>query len=138
MMDGAPAHWRSRALSLGHGAFHGLQVSSRLHLIVGFVTIFYPWDHEQGGKVQSAISGLFGFKDTLLCLSLQVLVLGAFKKGSKPDRQDICSILKAGGATLLRFAEAIVPGADLAIMNLDTPRSDHKVCAVGDYTSVPF
>jgi hypothetical protein len=64
------------------------------------------------------------------CLRLdcvQVVVYGTFKKDSKPDRQDITSILKAGGAVLLSLAEALAHGADLAIMRADLPSSDAKV-----------
>ena len=56
----------------------------------------------------------------------QVHVLGQFKAGDKPNRAELVSILKAGGASLVGAAE---PGVDLAIMHSRTPRNNPKVIA---------
>ena len=56
----------------------------------------------------------------------QVHVLGQFKAGEKPNRAELESILKAGGASLVDAAE---PRVDLAIMHSSTPRDNPKVIA---------
>ena len=56
----------------------------------------------------------------------QVHVLGQFKAGEKPNRAELESILKAGGARLVDAAE---PGVDLAIMHSSTPHDNPKVIA---------
>ena len=53
-------------------------------------------------------------------------VLGKFKAGEKPNRQEIESIVKAGGARLVDAAEAA--SADLVIMHPSTPRNQPKAC----------
>lgn len=53
-------------------------------------------------------------------------VLGKFKLGEKPNRQEIESIVKAGGARLIDAAEAA--SADLVIMHPSTPRDQPKAC----------
>lgn len=59
---------------------------------------------------------------------LQVHVLGQFKGGEKPNRPEIESILKAGGAKLVDSTEAASAGTDLVIMHPSTPRDHPKVC----------
>ena len=52
--------------------------------------------------------------------------MGQFKAGEKPNRAELESILKAGGASLVDAAE---PRVDLAIMHSSTPHDNPKVSA---------
>ena len=56
----------------------------------------------------------------------QVHVLGHFKADEKPNRAELESILKAGGASLVDAAE---PRVDLAIMHSSTPHDNPRVIA---------
>jgi hypothetical protein len=55
-----------------------------------------------------------------------VHVLGKFKVGEKPNREEIESIVKAGGAQLVDAAEAAA--ADLVIMHPSMPHDHPKAC----------
>lgn len=57
----------------------------------------------------------------------QACIVGAFKKGALPSREDLGCILRAGGAHTLPVAEALSSGADLAIIAPGRPRSDPQV-----------
>ena len=64
----------------------------------------------------------------------QVHVLGQFKAGEKPNRAELESILKAGGASLVDAAE---PRVDLAVMHSSTPRDNPKVKFEKPYSCSP-
>lgn len=51
----------------------------------------------------------------------------SFTKGCKPERAELVSILRAGGATVLTLAQALAQGADLAILQPGKQRSDPQV-----------
>lgn len=54
-------------------------------------------------------------------------VQASFSKGYKPERAELASILRAGGATVLTHAQALTQGADLAVLLPGKPRSDPQV-----------
>lgn len=59
-------------------------------------------------------------------LVCQVHILGKFKGGEKPNRAEVESILKAGGARLVDSAEAA--SADLVIAHPSLSRDNAEVC----------
>ena len=59
----------------------------------------------------------------------QVCVHGTFRKGDKPDSDDLKSILRAGGAHLVPLAEAAAQGADLAVLQPGRAGSDPQARA---------
>ena len=58
---------------------------------------------------------------------VQVCVQASFSKGYKPERAELVSILRAGGATVLTVAQALAQGADLAILLPSKPCTDPQV-----------
>ena len=55
----------------------------------------------------------------------QVHILGKFKGGEKPNRAEVESILKAGGARLVDSAEAVA--ADLVVVHPSLARGSAEV-----------
>ena len=60
-------------------------------------------------------------------IRLQVVVHGEFEEGLRPRRDEVVSILQAGGATLLTLNQGLSLGVHFVVTKASRPRTDAKV-----------
>lgn len=58
---------------------------------------------------------------------LQAVVYGEFEEGQKPCKEEVVSILQAGGATVLTVNQALHVGAHLVVTKPSRPATDAKI-----------